>query len=259
MKEKILAYLSNIETSYKVKIIYACESGSRSRGLASPDSDYDVRFIYVQTAAEYAGLLERYQENLLFKLDGSCDIVGWDLKKFLSLLGKSNPTVFEWAGSSEVYRTSDEWKMVLDIMPKYFSPNRTLYHYNSMAKKDFKVLNDKISGTTVAPVQVTPKEYLAALRPVLACRWILCHDTFPPDKFSQLCEYLTDDVRESIIDLVGKKHIGNNKLMPRNDKLDKFIESGIDFVTNAVKTREEQYPSDWNTLNDVFLKIIGLV
>lgn len=257
-REKILVRLEEIETAYKIKIIYACESGSRSRGLASPDSDYDVRFVYVQTAAEYAGLLERYQENLLFKPDDGCDIVGWDLKKFLSLLGKSNPTVFEWAGSSEVYRTSYEWKMVLNIMPRYFSPNRTLYHYNSMAKKDFKVINDKISGVTVAPVQVTPKEYLAALRPVLACRWVLGYNTFPPEKFSNLCEDLPDGIRERLADLVDKKCIGNNKLMPRDAKLDEFIESGIDLVTNVVKTREEQYPSDWNTLNDVFLKIIGL-
>jgi hypothetical protein len=80
------------------------------------------------------------------------------------------------------------------------------------------------------------------------------------NRLKQLCQeqYLTDDVRECIIDLVSKKHTGNNKLMPRNDKLDKFIQSGIDFVENAVKTREEQYPCDWNTLNNVFLKIIGL-
>ena len=43
IKEK----LSQIEERENIRILYACESGSRAWGFASPDSDYDVRFIYV--------------------------------------------------------------------------------------------------------------------------------------------------------------------------------------------------------------------
>jgi hypothetical protein len=42
MKEVILQKLSEIEQSEDVKILYACESGSRAWGFASPDSDFDV-------------------------------------------------------------------------------------------------------------------------------------------------------------------------------------------------------------------------
>ena len=43
----IQARLEAIEADYGVRVLYACESGSRGWGFASPDSDYDVRFIYV--------------------------------------------------------------------------------------------------------------------------------------------------------------------------------------------------------------------
>ena len=38
--------LAEIEKIHNIRIVYAVESGSRAWGFASPDSDYDVRFIY---------------------------------------------------------------------------------------------------------------------------------------------------------------------------------------------------------------------
>ena len=49
IKEK----LSQIEARENIRIIYACESGSRAWGFASPDSDYDVRFIFVRPVQDY--------------------------------------------------------------------------------------------------------------------------------------------------------------------------------------------------------------
>lgn len=46
-REEILKHLQKIEVQYNVKILYAVESGSRAWGFSSPDSDWDVRFIYV--------------------------------------------------------------------------------------------------------------------------------------------------------------------------------------------------------------------
>lgn len=45
--------LKEIEEKENVKIIYCVESGSRAWEFASPDSDYDVRFIYVRNKEDY--------------------------------------------------------------------------------------------------------------------------------------------------------------------------------------------------------------
>lgn len=45
VQEVIPAKLREIETSENIRILYCAEAGSRAWGFASPDSDYDVRFI----------------------------------------------------------------------------------------------------------------------------------------------------------------------------------------------------------------------
>ena len=94
MREIILEELRKIEEVEKVKIIMAVESGSRAWGFASPDSDYDVRFIYVRKPEDYLKL-EENRDVIEWKLDEVLDINGWDLRKALRLLYKSNPTIFE--------------------------------------------------------------------------------------------------------------------------------------------------------------------
>lgn len=59
MRETILNKLSDTENDYKVKIIYACESGSRAWGFPSRDSDYDVRFLYVHPKDWYLSISEK--------------------------------------------------------------------------------------------------------------------------------------------------------------------------------------------------------
>jgi hypothetical protein len=53
MKQQIMEIvnrkLPEIEKEHNVKILYAVESGSRAWGFESPDSDFDVRFIYVHS------------------------------------------------------------------------------------------------------------------------------------------------------------------------------------------------------------------
>ena len=96
MQNVIEEQLKEIEEKENVKIIYCVESGSRAWGFASPDSDYDVRFIYVRNKEDYLKL-NKNRDVIEWRLDDVLDINGWDIQKALRLLYKSNPTLFEWS------------------------------------------------------------------------------------------------------------------------------------------------------------------
>ena len=82
MRETILSKLNEIENRENVKILLAVESGSRAWGFASPDSDYDVRFIYVRPREDYLRL-EKTRDVIELPIEGELDINGWDLDKTL--------------------------------------------------------------------------------------------------------------------------------------------------------------------------------
>ena len=119
MRKIIIDKLKEIEERENIKILHCIESGSRAWGFASPDSDYDVRFIYVRNKDFYLRL-DKTRDVIEWQLDDTLDINGWDLQKALRLLYKSNPTVFEWNASPIVYKTTDEWAKISSDFKKYF-------------------------------------------------------------------------------------------------------------------------------------------
>ena len=137
INEIIQQKLAEIEEKEDVKILHCVESGSRAWGFASPDSDYDVRFIYVRKRDFYLKL-ERTRDVIEWQLDETLDINSWDLQKALQLLYKSNPTIFEWNSSPIVYKTSDEWTYIKEFINEYFLAKSGIYHYISTAKTNYR-------------------------------------------------------------------------------------------------------------------------
>ena len=195
--ETIQQKLDEIEKTEHVRILHAVESGSRSWGFASPDSDYDVRFIYVRHEQDYLRLGQQ-RDVIEWQLDETLDINGWDLQKALRLLHGSNPTLLEWCGSPVVYRTSEYWKRVCRAAETYFSERACFLHYLNMAKHNYQAY---LTGETVRL-----KKYLYVLRPVLAARWILNRHSIPPVLFSELEEaMLPVEMRETVSELLERK------------------------------------------------------
>ncbi len=178
INEIIQQKLAEIEEKEDVKILHCVESGSRAWGFASPDSDYDVRFIYVRKRDFYLKL-ERTRDVIEWQLDETLDINSWDLQKALQLLYKSNPTIFEWNSSPIVYKTSDEWTYIKEFINEYFLAKSGIYHYISTAKTNYR---EYLKGE-----MVRLKKYFYVLRPILACKWIIDKNT-PPMLFSGLME-----------------------------------------------------------------------
>lgn len=76
MKERVASELRRIEDEHKVRVLLAVESGSRAWGFASPDSDYDVRFIYVHERDWYLSVFDA-RDVIEEMLPGDLDVCGW--------------------------------------------------------------------------------------------------------------------------------------------------------------------------------------
>ena len=122
MRARVLAELERLERERNVKVLYACESGSRAWGFASPDSDYDVRFVYVEKP-DWFVQVDAPRDVIERPLDDALDVSGWELRKTLGLLRKSNPTLLEWLDSPLVYRQEDQATARLrELAEHFYSP-----------------------------------------------------------------------------------------------------------------------------------------
>lgn len=251
MQNLICKKLQEIEKKENIKILLAVESGSRAWGFASPDSDYDVRFIYVRQKEDYLRL-DKIRDVIELPLNDILDMNGWDLQKALRLLYKSNPTLFEWLASPIVYRETSFAQELRAIMPQYFSPKSSLYHYISMAEGNYRAY---LKGE-----MVRAKKYFYVLRPILACRWILDKGTPPLVMFSELMKAelpaeLSGDV-ERLLDL--KMNSAEVKEIPRIDRLNEYLNESIDEIKSVVQSLDEKREVTWEELNQFFLRILQL-
>lgn len=97
-KAAISTRLTAMTSEENIRILYACESGSRAWGFPSADSDYDVRFIYAHPVEWYLSIQTR-RDVIERPLDNLIDLSGWDVRKAMVLLRKSNPPLLEWLQS----------------------------------------------------------------------------------------------------------------------------------------------------------------
>ena len=221
MKEEISHQLAAIEHTYGVRVLYACESGSRAWGFASPDSDYDVRFIYLQPRNNYLSIHER-RDVIELPVNEVLDVNGWDIRKALQLFLKSNAPLYEWLQSPIIYKEYTTFAPELQkLMSMYFSHRAGCHHYLSMTRNTFE--ND-LQGQ-----QVKLKKYFYALRPALACRWILEKQAVPPMEFGQLRTLIADADWQQTVDelLERKKKAGEKEFIEPIPKLQEWIAATI--------------------------------
>ena len=183
IQKEIQDNLDAIEKQYALRILLAVESGSRAWGFASPDSDYDVRFIYMRPREEYLRI-DAVKDVIEWKLDEVLDINGWDVKKALLAFAKGNPNVMEWANSPIIYRKAAQWDALQEAALHYFSEKSALCHYYGTA-------NSTLRGYLTGDL-IRYKKYFYALRPLLCCRWIERYHTAPPMEFEKLLALLEE-------------------------------------------------------------------
>jgi len=163
----------------EINILFAVESGSRVWGFSSEDSDYDVRFVYLyRDKKRYTDLFVEPAPQITKKWENEfgleVDVVGWELKKYLNLLHKSNCTAVEWLVSPILYnahKNATDWRALNNaraVIMKFAYPTidyfKVFKHYISMAKANYM----KYIGRYDYETHVTAKKYLYVLRGIFA-------------------------------------------------------------------------------------------
>jgi hypothetical protein len=228
--KKIDDLLAQIEQENQITILYSCESGSRAWGFESLDSDYDVRFIYLRPAIRYLSV-ETKRDVIELAVDEQLDISGWDLRKALHLMRKSNPPLLEWLQSPIIYRENAFCiGRLRTIMPKCYSPIACYYHYLHMAQGNYR---EYLQGD-----EVWIKKYFYVLRPILACIWIERGYGVVPIQFSILVNGLITDnfLKQSILGLIEHKRAGDELGRgPRIPVISDFIDREIQRLSGTAE------------------------
>ncbi len=247
MKTKILKKLKQIEQDNNIEILFAVESGSRAWGFASPDSDYDIRFVYKSNTDWYLNLWDQ-KDTIQFMTEDDLDGSGWDVRKAIKLLAKSNASLLGWLFSPIVYRTDAVFLEELkDLAIANFNPVAGFYHYHSM-NKGFEETLDTDS--------MTLKSYFYTIRTALCANWILKHNTIPPVVFTELYS-LIDAAEAKLLDeliLLKNNHIEKSKEKVA-DKLIQLARRIINENNNTKNDLENTKPNAM-TFNKLFLKTI---
>ncbi|MBY8962824.1 nucleotidyltransferase domain-containing protein [Flavobacterium sp. D11R37] len=221
MKETILKKLSEIEEKHNITILHAVESGSRAWGFASPDSDYDIRFIYKKPYIEYLTLWDK-PDTIEFITEDDLDGAGWDLNKTLQLLAKSNGALLEWLFPPVTYLSDKRFLSQIQTLAKEnFSPITTLYHYLGTCKNFMDVCEAD---------NVKLKSYFYAMRSALAGKWIVDKQTIPPVSFNELLIIAPEEVQDMAKKLMAIKAVNDEKyLHPREEIITNFLKETINY------------------------------
>jgi predicted nucleotidyltransferase len=187
IREEILARIRKAEDEHDVRVLLAVESGSRAWGFASPDSDYDARFLYVNRPDWYLSVgLEEQRDVIEYDIVDDIDLNGWDLRKALRLFWRSSPAFVEWIQSPIVY--VEEGRLAAQVralLPRVYSCTSGVHHYRSMARTNYR-------GYLRAD-QVPLKKYFYVLRPLLAVLWLEKYQTPAPIEFDRLLHLIEAD------------------------------------------------------------------
>jgi predicted nucleotidyltransferase len=195
--------------------------------------------------------IDEKRDVIEYPLDEQLDISGWDIKKALQLLRKTNPPLLEWLGSPIIYfENRSIVEKMRQLAKMYYSPSACLYHYLHMARGNFR---EYLQGDIV-----WVKKYFYVLRPILAMKWIEEEGGIVPTDFNRMVEKLTLDseLKEAIAKLLEIKRAGNElDKGARIPIISNFIESELRRWENS-QIPKTVITSDSTKLDEFFLESI---
>ena len=203
-----------IEKQEDIKILFLIESGSRSWGFESEDSDYDIRGVYIQNYNQFKNIKKQIDLK-----QNDLDIVLWDIKKFLELMSKSNPTVWEWLSSDIIYIDNP----IREKMKKEFIRGCSLFslkkHYVSMARQNFQKYINQIGDTA------NLKKYIYVLRSIACITYIEEEKSPPPKHYLKVINKLPKEYQKFLYKVIKDKKKSESLEGKRNYEAEQYVVS----------------------------------
>ena len=198
-KARVSAALRDIESRHGCRVLFAVESGSRAWGFASPDSDYDVRGVFVKPLDWYLHLKSDVPDTIVEELPGDVDVSLWDLRKALLQMAKSNASFLEWLGSPIIYRDCGIIAALNELKTNCVNPAHVAFHYASMFRKAMETRNEDVT--------IRIKKLCYALRAALCLRYAMAVEKMPPTPFADVLAgtELAPDELDAIREVLAQK------------------------------------------------------
>jgi predicted nucleotidyltransferase len=228
---RIDAMLDSIAAQQRVFLPLAIESGSRAWGFASPDSDYDCRFVFVRRAIDHITPWTA-RDVIELPLEDELDANGWDLRKALQLLLKGNAVIVEWLRSPVIYRGQAWFRdAFLEFGRHAASREAICRHYLHLGERQRRVYFGDGSS-------IPQKKIFYALRPAAALRWLRMHpaEAIPPMHFPTLMEECDPpaELREEVTDLMRRKAVSRELgAAPLSPAVAGFVDSEFDLARDV--------------------------
>lgn len=249
--ETIGEHLANRAKEANVELLFACESGSRAWGFHSPDSDFDVRFIFRHPRDWYLRLESLSDTLEWFALDNELDFSGWDLKKTLKLFATCNVSLNEHLQSPIYYHNRPNFvESLRELIPSYFMPVKAMRHYFAMAQKQW----DKYQSEGV----ISGKRFFYIMRPLLACEWIDATASMPPTEFVKMLDLtvVSRPFKDALLEMIEQKRTANERalvtpspfLLSRAESLLTTRSENIETIAARFPKREHPALSELNSL-----------
>jgi predicted nucleotidyltransferase len=229
-RTEVAQRLAELAVEEDVRVLVAIESGSRAWGFHSPDSDYDIRFIYARRTEDYLSLrpvrdvIERPIIDLI-------DLGGWDIAKALRLMARGNAIVAEWLSSPIVYGEEPGFREAfMPLVNDWRSQFGDIAHYYGLARRQWATF---IDGRDV----VRLKKYFYVIRPVVALNWLRERPGVPPPmNLPALLEGValppaTAAALQALREL--KQSSGEVGFGPRLHDLDAYLSATLDWARDA--------------------------
>lgn len=231
MEDIIIERLKQLEVEKNIKILYACESGSRAWGFPSIDSDYDIRFIYIHPLDYYLSIhIDKQKDTIEMPFKDELDIAGWDLKKALDLFFRSNAAIMEWLHSPKIYIENLPVIEELRILTlDYYNLKTLRYHYYHLARKSYEHFQLSFKPNL--------KQFFYILRAIYSVQWIDEYEyKVIPNHFADIMEGVVqdDEIKNEISHLI--------KLKEQKKEKDEATEAFHlkDYINNMMRQMDDE-------------------